>query len=109
MDKKAAEEELRRQKEETGRALFESGDYRAESGDEDDDDDGGFNLAALRRETERLRNAKEQERLAKEYGMEYVEQVQEPPDEDDGSSDNDDDGSSGNDNGNGEGSSSATS
>lgn len=107
MDKKAAEEELRRQKEETGRALFESGDYRAESGDEeDDDDDGGFNLAALRRETERIRAAKEQERLAKEYGIEVVEQVQEPPDDDDGSSVPD---SSVNGNGNGEGSSSTTS
>ena len=103
MDKKAAEEQLRRQKEETGRALFESGDYRAESGDEDDDDDddGGFNLAALRRETERIRAAKEQERLAKEWGIEVVEQVQEPPDEDVGSSDED--------NENGVGSSSTTS
>lgn len=89
MDKKAAEEEARRRKEDTGRAMFEAGDYQLsdedEEGDEDDEDDeegGAWNLAALRRETEKAREAREQERLAKEYGEYVVEQEQPPPDED---------------------------
>lgn len=67
MDKKAAEEEARKAKEATGRMLFESGNWRAddesEEEDEDDDDDESWNLEALRRETERLRDEKEAERV----------------------------------------------
>lgn len=65
MDKKAAEEEAKKMKEATGRAMFEKGDWRDsedESGDEDDD--GVWNLETLRRETEAARAKKEEERLA---------------------------------------------
>ncbi|KAL4816848.1 hypothetical protein BDW67DRAFT_38857 [Aspergillus spinulosporus] len=70
MDKKAAEEQARKAKEATGRALFESGNWRTEEGEEDSDeeDDGAWNLAALRKETERIREQKEEERLAKLHG-----------------------------------------
>ena len=69
LDKKAAEEEARRAKEATGRAMFESGDWKdSEDEDSDEDDDGAWNLEAMRNETERLREAKEQERLAKANG-----------------------------------------
>jgi hypothetical protein len=76
LDKKAAEEEARKAKEATGKAMFESGDWKGsddESDDEDDDDDdddneGAWNLQAMRRETERLRALKEEERLAKANG-----------------------------------------
>ena len=66
LNKKAAEEQAQKMKEATGRALFEKGDWQA-SEDEDDDDDGGaWNLEALRRETEELRQQRESERLAQE-------------------------------------------
>ncbi|KAL4998654.1 hypothetical protein BDV10DRAFT_69358 [Aspergillus recurvatus] len=70
MDKKAAEEQARKAKEDTGRSLFESGNWRTEESEEDSDeeDDGAWNLAALRKETERIREQKEQERLAKLHG-----------------------------------------
>lgn len=75
LSKKAAEEQARQAKEATGRMLFESGNWRAEedSSDEDEEDDGAFNLVALRRETERLREKKEEERLAKLHGIEIPE------------------------------------
>jgi len=74
LDKKAAEEEARKAKEATGRALFESGDWRDSDEDSDDDDDDGeedgrWNLEAMRKETERLRAQKEEERLARASGM----------------------------------------
>jgi hypothetical protein len=83
LDKKAAEEEARKAKEATGKAMFESGDWKGsddesdeeeesdendddddEDDDEDDDDDGRWNLETMRRETERLRALREEERLA---------------------------------------------
>jgi len=77
MDKKQAEEEARKAKEATGRALFEKGGWDV-SEDEDDDDDGehisksgAWNLDALRRETEMLREKKEQERLNAVYGANH--------------------------------------
>lgn len=74
LDKKAAEEQARKAKEATGRSMFESGEWRDEesSGEEesDDEDDDGFNLDALRIETERLREQREEERLAKINGVE---------------------------------------
>ena len=80
LDKKAAEEEARKAKDATGRAMFEKGDWKgssdeeeSESEDEDDDDDT-WNLEALRRETEKARETKERERLAKANGGEL------PPD-----------------------------
>ena len=67
MDKKAAEEEARKAREATGRALFESGKWQMvddESDEETDDDDDVFNLDKLRQETEALRDKKEADRLA---------------------------------------------
>ncbi|KAF6819983.1 hypothetical protein CMUS01_06658 [Colletotrichum musicola] len=66
LDKKAAEEQAKKAKEATGRALFESGNWRTtEDGDDDsdDDDDGAWNLEKLRAETQALRERKEEERL----------------------------------------------
>ncbi|PYH31814.1 translation machinery-associated protein TMA46 [Aspergillus neoniger CBS 115656] len=69
LDKKAAEEQARKAKETTGRTLFEEGNWRAddESSDEEEDD-GAWNLEALRRETEKIRERKEEERLAALHG-----------------------------------------
>jgi hypothetical protein len=69
LDKKAAEEQARKAKENTGRALFESGKWRDvdESEEEEDEDDDAWNLAKLRRETEALRQQKEEERLETLY------------------------------------------
>lgn len=69
LDKKAAEEQAKAMKEATGRAMFEKGDWQNsedESGDEDDD--GVWNLEAMRRETEAARMKKEEERLAVLHG-----------------------------------------
>lgn len=82
LDKKAAEAEAQKAKEATGRAMFESGDWKDEeeaSSDEDDsdDDDDVWNLVALRNETEKLREQKEEERVAKLSGVEI------PPSSDD--------------------------
>ncbi|MCJ1309838.1 hypothetical protein MMC25_003499 [Agyrium rufum] len=75
LDKKAAEEEARRKKEETGRAMFERGDWQTESGDEDseedddedgdddDDDDDAWDMEKMRQETERLRMEREEARI----------------------------------------------
>ncbi|KAK4038103.1 hypothetical protein C8A01DRAFT_48225 [Parachaetomium inaequale] len=64
LDKKAAEEQLRKAKEATGRALFESGNWRMDDEESEDEDDSAWNLERLRQETEALRNKKEEERLA---------------------------------------------
>jgi len=76
LDKKAAEDQARLAKEATGRAMFESGhwkDSEDEDSDDSEDDDGGneqesFNLDAMRKETERIRQQKEEERLARANG-----------------------------------------
>lgn len=68
LNKKAAEEQAKQAKEATGKAMFEQGGWE-ESEDEDDDvDDETWNLAAMRRETEAIRQKKEEDRLAKEWG-----------------------------------------
>ncbi len=70
LDKKAAEEQARKAKEATGRALFESGNWRMEEESEDDDDDDdnddddNWNLERLREETEALRLKQEDDRVA---------------------------------------------
>jgi len=76
LDKKAAEEQARQAKEATGRALFESGNWRfaeeeADSDDDDDDDDDNdvWNLEKMRKETEAIREKKEADRLAAEAGF----------------------------------------
>ena len=68
LDKRAAEAEAQKMKEATGRAMFEKGDWQVSEseGDDEDDDDGAWNLEALRRETEEARQRREDERLAAE-------------------------------------------
>jgi len=71
LDKKAAEEQAKAMKEATGRAMFEKGDWQNGDDDEEaeDDNDGAWNLDALRRETEAARIRKEEERLAAASGL----------------------------------------
>lgn len=69
LDKKAAEDQARQAKEATGRTLFESGNWKEEEESEDEDDEGAWNLDTLREETERIRAAKEEERLGKVHGF----------------------------------------
>ncbi|KAK1253868.1 hypothetical protein MKX07_001945 [Trichoderma sp. CBMAI-0711] len=83
LDKKAAEEQARKAKDNTGRALFESGkwkdvDSEAESEDEEDDT---WNLEKLRRETEALRQKKEEERLATLHGGQVPISTSDTPEE----------------------------
>ncbi|KAF2638052.1 hypothetical protein P280DRAFT_520640 [Massarina eburnea CBS 473.64] len=69
LDKKVAEAQAKQMKEATGRAMFEKGDWQKGSDDEsDDEDDGAWNLEALRRETETARQRKEEERMAGQSG-----------------------------------------
>ncbi|KAI9713270.1 MAG: hypothetical protein M1820_001257 [Bogoriella megaspora] len=72
LDKKAAEEQAAKQKEATGRMLFEAGGWEEDSDEDEDGEDGEgrgvWNLEALRRETEEARARKEEERLAMENG-----------------------------------------
>lgn len=82
LDKKAAEEEARRAKEATGRAMFEKGGWEgsddededegeADSEDDDaDEEDVGWDMEKMRRETERIREEQERERIEKGGGME---------------------------------------
>ncbi|KAK7193784.1 hypothetical protein DPSP01_000337 [Paraphaeosphaeria sporulosa] len=72
MDKKVAEEQAKKMKEATGRAMFEKGDWQRGEDDSSDeeDDDGTWNLEALRRETEAARVRKEEERMAAAAGIE---------------------------------------
>lgn len=70
LDKKAAEDQAAKAKEATGRSLFESGNWRDEDESSDDEDDDAWNLESMRRETEKLRERKEEERLAKLHGVE---------------------------------------
>ncbi|EDN04686.1 translation machinery-associated protein [Histoplasma capsulatum] len=73
LDKKAAEEEARKAKDASGRAMFESGDWNASDSEDDDGDAGdedwnGWNMESLRKETERLREQSEEDRIAKLHG-----------------------------------------
>ncbi|KAF2691081.1 hypothetical protein K458DRAFT_355548 [Lentithecium fluviatile CBS 122367] len=71
LDKKAAEEQAKQMKEATGRAMFEKGDWRGDSdadSDDEEDNEGAWNLEALRKETEAARQRKEEERLAAQAG-----------------------------------------
>ena len=63
LDKKAAEAEAQKAKDATGKAMFESGDWKGS-----EDEDSGSEEEAMRRETETLREQREQERLAKLNG-----------------------------------------
>ena len=71
LDKKAAEEEARKAKEETGRAMFERGDWQASDSEADSDEEeedgvgrAEWDLDRLRLETEGERAKNEEERLA---------------------------------------------
>ena len=70
LDKKAAEDQARRAKEATGRAMLESGNWR-DDGDADsgDEDDSAWNLEKLRKETEAFATKREEERLAALHGI----------------------------------------
>ncbi|CAN9165871.1 unnamed protein product [Alternaria alternata] len=65
IDKKQAEEEAKKLKDATGRAMFEKGDWAQDSdADSDDEDDGdAWNLETMRKETEAARAKKEEERM----------------------------------------------
>lgn len=84
LDKKAAEEQARQAKESTGRALFESGNWRygedSEAEDDEDEDDGAWNLEKLRQETQAIRDKKEADRIAAAAGFSSSQ----PPDTGDG-------------------------
>jgi hypothetical protein len=54
-------------KDATGRAMFEKGDWQDSDADSDDED-AGWNLEAMRRETEAARARKEEERMAAQMG-----------------------------------------
>jgi hypothetical protein len=62
-EKKQAEEEAKKMKDATGRAMFEKGDWQDSDADSDDED-SGWNLEAMRKETEAARARKEEERMA---------------------------------------------
>ncbi|CAN9150765.1 unnamed protein product [Alternaria sp. RS040] len=66
VDKKQAEEEAKKLKDATGRAMFEKGDWAQDSdADSDEEDDGdAWNLETMRKETEAARAKKEEERMA---------------------------------------------
>lgn len=69
LDKKAAEDEAKKMKDATGRAMFEKGDWQQDSdADSDEEDDGAWNLETMRRETEAARARKEEERIAAQMG-----------------------------------------
>jgi hypothetical protein len=67
IDKKQAEDEAKKMKDATGRAMFEKGDWQDSDADSDDED-AGWNLEAMRRETEAARARKEEERIAASLG-----------------------------------------
>jgi len=70
VDKKQAEEEAKKLRDATGRAMFEKGDWQVDSDvdSDDEEDDGSWNLETMRRETEAARARKEEERLAAQLG-----------------------------------------
>jgi hypothetical protein len=82
LDKKQAEKQALDAKEATGRAMFEAGGWRDVDSDADsDNEDAGddtWNLEAMRRETERIRQKKEEERLQRLNGTGIVPEL--PPD-----------------------------
>ncbi|KAI9841780.1 MAG: hypothetical protein M1837_000374, partial [Sclerophora amabilis] len=75
LDKKAAEDEARKAKEATGRAMFEKGGWDESEDEEDDDDDDdhdddneAWNLQSLRLQTEAAAEQKERDRIASAGG-----------------------------------------
>ena len=83
MDKKAAEEQARKAREATGRAMFESGNWgedsdEEESDEEDDQDQRRWNIEQMRKETERLQMQREEERLKKGMDSDREDDSAEP-------------------------------
>ncbi|KAL8807967.1 MAG: hypothetical protein Q9182_000433 [Xanthomendoza sp. 2 TL-2023] len=96
LDKKQAEEEARMAKEATGRAMFETGDWGSEEESEEESEDGGgdegsedggeehegdggegedgWDMDAMRRETERVREEEEKERIRNLGGQVNIEE-----------------------------------
>ena len=70
VDKKQAEEEAKKMREATGRAMFEKGDWQvdSEADSDEEEEEGTWNLEAMRRETEAARARKEEERMAAQLG-----------------------------------------
>lgn len=69
LDKKQAEDEAKKMKEATGRAMFEKGDWQQDSdADSDEEDDDAWNLETMRKETEAARARKEADRMAEKLG-----------------------------------------
>ena len=98
LDKRAAEDEARQAKEATGRAMFEKGGWEEsdeeESEDEDEGaDDGTWDMEEMRRETERLKEQKERERIEAGEGTaaEQSSGTNEYRDDDNDENENDDD------------------
>lgn len=81
LDKKAAEEQLKKSKEESGRAMFEAGGFDVDSDEEgsDEEENDPYNLAAMRRETEKIRAQKEEERVLKQWEVNGDTGGLEPP------------------------------
>jgi hypothetical protein len=67
LDKKAAEDEARKAKEATGRAMFEQGGWEEDSEEEGesegDSGEEGWDVEGMRRETERVREEEERRRV----------------------------------------------
>jgi len=81
LDKQAAEDEARKAKEATGRAMFEQGGWEESSEEEESEDEGGdddeeqdgWDMEAMRRETERVREENEKKRLEGVGGQAAIE------------------------------------
>lgn len=79
LDKKAAEDEARKAKEATGRAMFEQGGWDESSAEEEDSDHeseeggDGWDMEEMRRETERVREDEERKRIEGVGGQAAVE------------------------------------
>ncbi len=80
LDKKAAEDEARKAKEATGRAMFEQGGWEESSEDEESEDEGDddeeqddWDMETLRKETERIREDNEKKRLEGVGGQAAIE------------------------------------
>lgn len=69
LDKKAAEDQARRAKENTGRSMFESGKWKDEDDSDDDEDDDSWNLEKMRKETEAILAKREEDRLLAAQGF----------------------------------------
>ena len=91
LDKKAAEDEARRAKEATGRAMFEQGGWEESSEEEESEDEGAneegqddWDMEKLRKETERVREESEMKRLEGVGGQAAIEKREDESEHEDG-------------------------